>query len=540
MAPLTKVLFIGIDAGDRFLLQSWAADGTLKNFRSLLAGGLTGDTLSLDGFFEGATWPSFYTGVSPARHGFHRLVQLRPGTYELYPSLPGESVKREPFWNSLSRAGKRVAILDVPLSSISGSINGIQTVEWGSHDAAYGFQAWPPELKQEVHCKFGPHPMRDACDLFGQDQRLSALRDLLVEGVKRKAMLTNHFLKKGGWDFLAQVFTESHCIGHQCFHLHDPGHPGYDPKTAAAAGDLMRDVYIALDSAVGDILEHVSPETVVVLLASHRMSHNFGAQFLLSDILIGLKVAERFLSRAEAGRLEATRERLSLVLGWCWRHMPRSAKERLLPFRNRARSGLVDNRIPPPFSIHGIDPRKSMCFPLDNGLSVGGIRLNVTGREPDGIVEPGEEVDALCRDLSLDLLAIIECDSGLPIVKSVKKTAELYQGEYLSHLPDLLVEWNDAIRIGSAGTANPRGSKLVLASDRMGRIEGTNAYCRTGDHRREGLFVAIGPGITRGHLERTVSIMDFAPTFADLLGVGLDDAEGEPISEISMAARPLT
>lgn len=195
MAPFTKVFFIGIDAGDKILLRAWAADGTLKTFRALFDGGLTGDTTSLEGFYEGATWPSFYTGVTPARHGFHRLVQLRPGTYEFHRCLPGEFIKHEPFWNYLSHAGKRVAVLDVPLSGISRKINGIQTVEWGSHDAAYGFQAWPAKLKREVNSRFGHHPMKNSCDSFGQSQQLSVLRDLLVEGVKES--LPYHPLSKG-------------------------------------------------------------------------------------------------------------------------------------------------------------------------------------------------------------------------------------------------------------------------------------------------------------------------------------------------------
>ena len=54
------------------------------------------------------------------------------------------SVGCAPFWSHLSRAGRRVAILDVPLTRIDPSINGLQVVEWGGHDSVYGFQTWPP------------------------------------------------------------------------------------------------------------------------------------------------------------------------------------------------------------------------------------------------------------------------------------------------------------------------------------------------------------------------------------------------------------
>lgn len=276
MKPPAKVLFIAMDAGNKYLIQSWAADGTLKTFSTLLARGLVGDTMSLEGFFEGATWPSFYTGVTPARHGFHRHIQLNPGTYEYYRCYPGDLIKAEPFWNCLSYAGRKVAILDIPMSVISGKINGIQMVEWGAHDHNYGFCTWPPKLQQEVLTRFDRHPLRKSCDASGRTpEEFCVFRDRLIQGVQRKAELTNYYMNRGGWDFFAQVFSESHCVGHQCWHLHDPDHPGYDPAVVAITGDPVRDVYRAIDTAIGDILAQTGNDTIVVFLASHGMAHNF-------------------------------------------------------------------------------------------------------------------------------------------------------------------------------------------------------------------------------------------------------------------------
>jgi predicted AlkP superfamily phosphohydrolase/phosphomutase len=66
----------------------------------------------------------------------------------------------------------------------------------------------------------------------------------------------------------------------------------------------------------------------------------------------------------------------------------------------------------------------------------------------------------------------------------------------------------------------------------MGSVQGANHYCRSGDHRPEGLFVAVGPGLAPARMSRAVSIMDFAPTFARLLGVELPSTDGAPIAEL--------
>jgi hypothetical protein len=109
--------------------------------------------------------------------------------------------------------------------------------------------------------------------------------------VRQKARLTRHYLARGDWDLFVQVFTESHCAGHQCWHLHDSHSPGANAATVAVTGDPIRDVYVAIDQAIADILADVDRQTVIVLLVSHGMSYRVGAQFLLGDVLVGLGAA---------------------------------------------------------------------------------------------------------------------------------------------------------------------------------------------------------------------------------------------------------
>lgn len=532
MSPLTNVLLLAVDAGDKFLIKSWAADGTLPTFRSLLDSGMVGDTMSVEGFYEGSTWPSFYTGVTPAHHGFYSLTQLKPGSYEFNRIRPGDFIKRQPFWNYLSRAGRKVAILDIPLSGISKELNGIQMVEWGSHDGVYGFHTWPPQLQEKVLARFGSHPLTTSCDSFGwAQQEFHTFRDLLLQGVQNKAELTNHYLRQGGWDFFAQVFTESHCIGHQCWHLHDPNHPDYDPEIGSKMGDPIRDVYVAIDRAIGQILEQVDKETIILVLVGHRMSHYFGMQFLLPELLCRLGVAIGLSEKNSEEKPFDIISKLEVVLRWGWQHTPKKIKGQMRGLRNYARSWMERRRGQPPSMSFGIDPRKSKCFLLHNGASVSGLRVNLTCREPKGLVQAGAEMDEFCDQLAQDLLKIVNLDTGKPLVRSIKKTAQLYEGEFLGDLPDLLVEWDDDRPLGNAVTRK-RGGSVRIASEKIGMIEGVNPYCRTGDHRPEGMFIVRGPGIEPGRLEKTVSIMDFAPTLTKLFNIELPNADGKPIEEV--------
>ena len=535
MNPPTKILFLAIDAGDKFLIQNWSKDGTLPILHSLLARGLVGETTSVEGFYEGSTWPSFYTGVNPARHGFHRLTQINPGTYEFHRCYPGEFISREPFWNHLSGAGKNVAILDIPLTGTSKKLNGIQMVEWGSHDAAYGFHTWPAGLKRDVVKRFGTHPEKKSCDAYGRSpQDFCRFRDHLIEAVKKKSELTLHYMNQREWDFFAQVFTEGHCAGHQCWHLHDPAHPNHDPNIVSITGDPIREVYRAIDSAIGRILAQVDEKTIVFLLATHRMAHNIGASFLLEDILEKMNYLKKTPPGTDSQQKGIIRRMVSFAKGG-WKKLPapiqEALKPALFPLYNLAKRRIIGDDFSQISSR--MDLKHCKCFPHENGNLISGIRINLLGREPSGLVKIGEEFEDLCRKIRLDLLNIVEKDSGKPVVNRVLRTSDFLQGEYIDHLPDLLVEWSEDKLIGTKGQSNDTSYRLQLTSDKIGMIEGEYTYCRTGDHRPEGLFIVFGPGINPGVIERTISIMDFAPTFLNLFGINIPELDGKPISEIS-------
>lgn len=533
MSSPTKILFLGMDAADKFLLQKWASDGTLPTIRSIFDKGLVGDTISPVGFFIGSTWPSFYTGSSPANHGFHYLVQIKPGTYDFFRCNPDEHLKRQPFWYNLSQAGQKVAILDIPLSFITKNLNGMQIVEWGSHDSVYNFCTEPTDLKQEVLSKFGSYPISNTCDSFSRTlEGFKNLKDLLIQGVEKKTELTEYYLNQGSWDFFAQVFTESHCVGHQCWHLHDSSHLAHNPDTLEEIGNPLRDVYMAIDWAIQKILTQVDDNTIVIFLAGHGMNYNYGANFLLPEILIRLKFAQTVpMTNCRIKSLKAI-DRLKELLSCYWRQAPPFIKEELRPILLHMQNKIRRNKIYLPPSMTKIDLRKSRCFPVFNGNLVSGIRVNLKGREPEGQISIGNEFNNFYNELHQELIKIVDINYGKPIVKNVFKTIELYQGHYLDHLPDILIEWNDERPLGSNALEISEGSILQLTSDSMGTIEGTNCYCRTGDHRPEGIFAIIGPGIKARRLNRTVSIMDFAPSIAKLLGVDIPYVDGAFIPEI--------
>jgi predicted AlkP superfamily phosphohydrolase/phosphomutase len=517
----TKLLVIGIDAASPTLVEEWMADGTLPNLATLAKRGLVGRTRGVDGFFVGSTWPSLYTGTNPAQHGFHYQVQLASGSYRLEDRALGAFVQRDPFWRVLSRAGKRVAVLDVPLAKPEPELNGVHVVEWGGHDSLFGYSTTPPELASDIESRFGRHPVAVSCDVGSRTpENYLKFKTTLEEGVKLRTRWSAELLDRGGWDLFMTVFTESHCAGHQCWHLHDVEHPAHDSAVAAITGDPLRSVYRAIDEAVGTLVQRAGDANIIVFSA-HGMSSRYGAHFLLRDLLYGLGVT--------APPRVPLRSRAREVVAKVWRVLPESARSMLSPLRDRvtaadeARAGIPEI---------GVDFERSRCFPLANGLAVGGVRLNLAGREPHGSLAPGEDADRFCAQLEADLLAIVDEITGEPLVRRVIRTRDLYAGERLDALPDLLIEWNEAVARGSTALGNGAAARVRARSPRIGTIEGVNEYGRSGEHRAGGWFAAAGPDVRAGRLLREPSLLDLAPTFARILGVEMPGIDGKPIEEI--------
>jgi len=76
-----RVLLIGLDAAAADIIMRGIDDGDLPTFQRLRTEGAWGLVSSPRGFGSGAVWPSFATGVSPAKHGRYYYRQVGPGSY---------------------------------------------------------------------------------------------------------------------------------------------------------------------------------------------------------------------------------------------------------------------------------------------------------------------------------------------------------------------------------------------------------------------------------------------------------------------------
>ena len=311
-----------------------------------------------------------------------------------------------------------------------------------------------------------------------------------------KTELSSRYLNQGGWDLFMTVFSESHCAGHQCWHLHDTKDGRYNPEISQTVGNPIKEIYQSIDSSIRQLISEAGPDTNVFVLASHGMGDHNSVNYLLDDML---------------RRLETPRAKSSIrsTLKSLWHLLPSEIRGRLFKgFKKKLSDCSARN-----------------CFEIPNNTVFGGIRINVIGREPNGKIKLGADYDAFCEKLTQNLFTFINCETGKPIVKSVRRIEDLYPGEDTRNLPDLIVEWN-----------RESPPPAAIYSPKAGTIKSPYDGCRTGDHYPNGMFFAVGPDVKPGPLNRSVSIMDFGPTLAELQNVTLPDVDGRSFASEIFAA----
>jgi predicted AlkP superfamily phosphohydrolase/phosphomutase len=489
------VILIGLDSADRNLLQKWCESADLPHLRALRDRGAWGPLASEPAVGDDATWASFHTTVSCARHGRFFYKAIEPGSYRMAQSRD-QDLGFEPFWAVLSRAGNRVAIIDVPKCPLVTGLNGIQVTDWLVHGRDYETRSWPAGIAADIRRRFGD----DATDRWEPEwwlcererlpeDRYATFVERTLQSIRQKLAFAEEVLDRGDWSLFTVVFKEAHCIGHQCWHLLDETHEHFDAALAERLGDPVRRVYVALDAAVGRLLQRAGPDTTIIVFSDLGMGRNDTGEHLLDAVL-------RRLERSAA----------PLWKGFAAGDSGAAAE---LPPQTEGSPG------------DGALWQERRLFQLEHNEISGAIRINLAGREPQGRIHRGHQMDTVCDWLRRELLALVDPESGKPLVAQVLRTDAIYSGERLDYLPDLFVVWN-------------RGSPISgAASGTIGELCCERPVFRTGNHLAGGVYFAAGHGVTASVQRSAASIMDVGPSVAMLLGTTLEYSDGKPFAALA-------
>jgi predicted AlkP superfamily phosphohydrolase/phosphomutase len=462
-----RVLVVGWDGADWDILDPLLAAGELPVLQELIVRGQRGVSRSCLPSHSWAAWPTFLTGRDPAGHGVFDILEYRPGATRRLP-VSYRSILAPTWPERLSEAGKTTLLLNVPLTYPPPEIRGV-AVAGGvvppgrpfSHPEAAGARLdWP--INGGSWTTFRHRPL----DLVAELESL----------IRRRAAATRTLLDEEAWDAACIVFVSPDRLQHCLLEYVHPGHPRHAEAAASPVADHVRGVYRLLDAELRTLVERTDDNDLVVLMSDH--GHQPCTRALSMN-----KVLEH-LGFLRFGRGSA----LVNLLAWGRiRSLARVAYDRL---------GL-HGRVAVPTAP--IDWEHTVAY--TSVVSTGeGVSLNLAGREPNGTVAR-EDYDRVRDEVAAALLELTDPETGAHPIGGVFRKEDVLSGPYLDRAPDLLLQPAPLYSLTHA-------RQLVEAADWL-----------SGDHRPEGIYTLVGPGVEPGEGPE-ISLADLAGRIAG--GVGLD------------------
>ena len=491
-----KVWVLGLDGATLDLVRPWAAEGHLPTMARLIHKGVTGDLQSTYPPLTGPAWSSFMTGQSPAHHGVLEFFRREPGTYRQVLNSQRDLAGKT-LWRLLSEQGKRVGVMGVPLTYPPEEVNGFLITGLLTPADSRDF-TYPRDLLGELEAALGTYRLRHD-EKYRRSDPEPFIREQ-YEILENNTQAALYLMRTKPWDFFMVHLLGTDRIQHEFWHLLDPTHPQHDPTERERYGNVVLDFFKAVDEAVGRMLDVLDDEVVVLVMSDHgfgkvRNFVNFNT-WLLQQGLLRLKrhplTGFRYLLfRLGINYSTAARWVLRLGLGKQVMEMGRARREDL-----QRRLFL---------SLDDVDWSRSKMYSIGN---FGQLYVNLQGREPQGIVAPGDEYEAVLSDLEARLRALIDPETGEPVIAKMWRRGEVYDGPYAEQAADLmfLTRNMEYKAMGLSDFSSPR------VFDPM--------YGTTGHHRMNGVMIWHGPpGTVREDVQlQGARIYDLAPTILYLLG----------------------
>jgi predicted AlkP superfamily phosphohydrolase/phosphomutase len=408
-------------------------------------------------------WCSMTSSKNPGRLGFYGFRNRRQGGYDTNWIATAAAVHEPRIWDILSAQGRTVCIHGVPQTYPVKPVNGAVVADFLTPSTDSEF-TYPASLKDELNAACSGYLID--VDHFRTEDK-AALLDQIYRVTAKHHQAVLHLLNKQPWDFFMSVEMGPDRLQHAFWKYCDPLHPKYEAGNPFESA--LRDYYAYLDGQLGEVLNKVGEDAVVMVVSDHGAKAMKGS-LNLNDYFIQQGLLTLNQEVAPGSRLDPNVIDWSRTRAWAW------------------------------------------------GGYYSRVFLNVAGREPQGTI-PAADYEQVREEIA-ELIRAIPDDQGRPMATQVHRPQELFTGPYVEEAPDLFVYLDDlSWRAGQ----DLNNAELYSFDTEIGPDDAV--------HDHQGIFAMAGPGVASAGELTGLQLMDVAPTALQHLGVTPPaDMEGHAVS----------
>lgn len=249
-----RVVVLGIDGTPYTFIQRMVQEGRMPHLARVIAGGTLLRMNSVHPTVSSVAWSSFMTGKNPAKHGIFGFVDREPATMKVF--IPTSQAMKSPtLWEILSAAGKRVIVINVPVTYPPRPVNGILIADFLAPKLEKA--VYPPALAATLQ-SWGYRI--DTDPWLGHESKDKLLEDVnLVFDRRVEAMF--RLMEQEEWDYFHCHIMETDRLFHFLWEEMETNDPVYAPRFFAFIQKL--------DQLIGELTRRLDEHTDLLIMSDH-------------------------------------------------------------------------------------------------------------------------------------------------------------------------------------------------------------------------------------------------------------------------------
>jgi predicted AlkP superfamily phosphohydrolase/phosphomutase len=297
------VVVVALDGFEPSLARRLMSEGRLPHLRRLVDNGVFATIDCIVGSISPVVWTTVATGAAPERHGITGFtVDGAPVT---------SSLRKSPaFWNILPRFGLEVATIGWLASWPAEADSGI-VVSDRAHWGRFGDKVAPEGVVDLKRLRLRPRSWTDLLPRYTSypfDPSFESLpetdpaygpnflvKNRLIDVAMRDAMYgraAREVMKRGRLDLLAVYFRGTAYVSHGFWKYYEPEpfmEAGWriDEREREHLADVIPHYYSYVDAEIGEILELVPDDALIMVLSDHGFGPALGEFSTDGDFLSG-------------------------------------------------------------------------------------------------------------------------------------------------------------------------------------------------------------------------------------------------------------
>lgn len=490
-----RTVVFGLDAACHSVLDR-LPEGAIPTLRSVLESGVDAPLRSQVPPWTPSAWPTLYTGMNPGKHGIFDFLSFDGYEWDV---VNATHCRERPIWELLDRHGFRSVVVNVPVTHPPRAFDGALVPGYMAPESP---TCHPVDLFEELKEAIGSY-------------RIYPDRSGYTAAVSSRGAAFRYLADRFDPDFGFLQFQATDTVFHD--------RPD-DWETIEA-------IYRAVDTEIARVLDACDPDNVFVV-SDHGMGPLAGVEFRANDFLAG-RGDVRTVAGGEGMPAWSTVRDGELKTAGDATDLPRreQATRQVAAVRDRAleatvstaaRLGVTSQRIGHALERVGLAETIARAVPtsvirsaterVDFPNSVAymrsrtecGIRLNLAGREPDGVVPPAE-YEAVRSGL-IEAFREVESPDGAPLFEAVLPREAVFEGPRTERAVDIVLV--------------PAGFEHFLSAEIRGSVFGRPT--EPWNHKMDGLVAARGEAIDATQSLEGATLLDIAPTVLATFGVPAD------------------